>query len=209
MDCRHRRDPQSADLDPLQPVELHGARERVRVEIAGEPQRHHHRGAALAPEPVDRPQIEMVVVVVRQQQHVDRRQQFRRQAGPRDPLRAEPGERRSAAVKYGSVSRVRPCRRIRKQAWPEPGDAVGAVRCREAGQGGVGAQHMPGRYRRRRRALQQTAVEEATPVCRRAARHRTARRIAEGSVGQVMPGGRSCHGWRHLQSRSTVSRRAT
>ena len=115
----------------------------------------------------------MVVVIVRQQQEVDRRQQRRRQAGPGDPLRAEPGAAaRRARSGTGRSGCVRPPSRIRKLAWPSQvtlSRAAAPPRCRPApasvgstwpsGIAGAGA------------PLDQPAPEErraSPPRCRRA-----------------------------------------
>ncbi len=58
----------------------------------------------------------MVVVIVREQQDVDRRQERRRQPGPGDPLRPEPGHGRGA-LGQERVGQDRSARRAGSESW--------------------------------------------------------------------------------------------
>ena len=60
----------------------------------------------------------MIVVIVRQQQDVDLRQVGGGRAAPARRFGPNQAKGEARSVRYGSVSKVRPPRRIRKQAWP-------------------------------------------------------------------------------------------
>ena len=79
------------------PAQLRYAAEPAVPEKAAEAERDHDLRVALVGQRLDRARVEMVVVVVRDQQDIDRRQGFDRQAGRRETARPDYGKGTSCA----------------------------------------------------------------------------------------------------------------
>ena len=163
--------------------------EAVRVEIARQPQRHHHRGRrrcpAAGPARADRDGRSDCATAAA------RRSAAAFAAAGRAPRSAAGRTRRTARRGRSGTGRSAWCgrrRRIRKQAWPSQVTLSAPSAAARPASAASSGQHVPVRHGRRRRGARADGGRRTTPVRRRAAAPGAARRIAEGAVGQVMPG---------------------
>ena len=143
----------------------------------------------LAGQRLDRREIEMVVVIVRQQQHVDRRQAPGRSAGRREALGPERRHRRGMVgeVRVGQDGAAVEADQEARMA--EPGQAVGVVlrRLTPPSSASAAGSTWPAGSATSSRARAQATQEEARPVAEVAAALGAAGRIAKAVRG-VVPG---------------------
>ena len=185
-----RRDGQPAAFKGIVPIELHHILEAARGEKLPEPQRHDDGHALFAGQPGKRALVEMVVVIVADDQIIDRRQIADRDTALHIALRAEPGGARiTRQIRVGENDLAVEAQKKRGMA--EPGQKIALldhmVRKRAVREGA--GNDMPVRHLHRIEALADHAREKRQRAFdRRLTAHGAAGGIAEPPARQMMPG---------------------